>query len=130
MRIRCSKLPHDFFYRPQQQRYSPNAIFTRQIGADISNRDAQTPSFTNRRKESTSQDDTIEVERKVETARPSLGKMDYQNELFYGVLSSPHKLKRVLHKQSLEMKQCYSINIEDRHFHLPQIPNKSVIKQL
>lgn len=96
---------------------------------DISNHEVRTPSFHCRKRESQVGGETIEVERKVETARPSLGKIENQDELFSGVLLTSHKLRRVVRKQSLEMKDCYSVSIEERNFRLPKILNKAGMRK-
>jgi hypothetical protein len=61
----------------------------------------------------------------VETARSSLEKIDNEDELISVVLSSTNKLRRVVHKQSLDLKHNYNISVDDRYLQLPKILNKA-----
>jgi len=53
----------------------PTPIISRKIAADISNRENRTPSFQCRRRDRSLKNETINIERKVETARPSQQKI-------------------------------------------------------
>jgi len=60
-------LPHDFF-----NAQPASALAIREVGADLSNRDIKTPSFRCKSRYGDGKKDSIEFERKVETARASI----------------------------------------------------------
>jgi hypothetical protein len=79
-----------------------------------------------RKKANAGQEDTIDVDREVETARTSLGKID-GNHLFNRVIGQ-NKM-RVSRQNSLSIKdtskRCPSIDL-----HLPKIKNKGTLRRI
>ena len=47
-----------------------------------------------------------------------------------GVLLTSNRLRRVVRKQSLEMRDCYSVDIEEKYFRLPKILNKAAFRKI
>lgn len=126
VRIKSSRLPSDFF-----NSLSFSTPRGRPIGTDLSNRQPQTPSFRCRDRYSSATQDTIDEERKVETARPSLDKT-YQPE--HPVLSLMTSSRKPSSKSRCkgEIKQGGTINFDGHHLRLPRlprIPNLGLLKK-
>lgn len=72
IRIKSSRLPHDFFLASPSSRYEGAACYLRESEKDFTARDVRTPSFEFRKGATISQEKDLDFERKVETARASL----------------------------------------------------------
>jgi hypothetical protein len=110
---------------PRSQRYVPSPILSRQIGTDLLNREIKTPSFHCHKTSKNFTNDSVELERKVESARPSLEKIENDRELMSVVLSSTNRLRRLIPKQSLDLNQNCSFSMEGRDLRLPKILNRA-----
>ena len=124
-RIKSSKLPHDFF-----NAQPASALAIREVGADLSNRDIKTPSFRCRSRYGDGKKDTIEVERKVETARASI-EQSFEGERRDNSLNVSKKVqRRSLGRDRTPLKAGYSVSIDDRFVRLPKILHRSLMKQM
>jgi hypothetical protein len=123
-RIKGSRLPSDFFNGLPSVPSMP-----RQIGGDISNRDLKTPSFRCRSRYNSSLGDTIDQERKVETARTSLEKSDLQESQMFSQMSSSQKMRSGSCKPRALSKESMTVNLDEKHLRLPKILNRALLRR-